>query len=334
MNRHLVEIGKKLSAEVPVAESGLHYERFLGKRLPSSIVLHATNEHEVIETIAGLNSNKSSGYIDIPAALIKESKYLIARPLATAFNHCLETGDYPDILKIGKVIPLHKKGPKHEVGNYTPISILSPVNKIFETILHKRLIEFWEKYHLFADKQFGFCKNHSTNLALTFLHEAILKQRDLDNSVCAIFMDFAKTFDTVNHQILIGKLEHYGVRGIASSLIASYLTNRKQYTVNNEQASDMLSITVGIPQGSVLGPFLFLVYIDDLPNSCGSNVLMYADDAVLLCNYKIFDGLIIKSEAEMHHIESWVTANKLTINYSKTNFVLFLNKTYNEEKDK
>ena len=109
MNRHFVEIGKKLSAKVPVAESDLHYKRFLGKRQPSSIVLHATNEHEVIEIIAGLNCNKSSGYIDIPTALIKKSKYLIARPLATAFNHCLETGVYPDILKIAKGFPCIKK---------------------------------------------------------------------------------------------------------------------------------------------------------------------------------------------------------------------------------
>ena len=172
-----------------------------------------------------------------------------------------------------------------------------------------RLIDFWNKYNVFTDKQFGFRKQHSTNLALTFLYEYILKQRDNDNSVCDIFMDLAKAFDSVSHRILLSKLEHYGVKGNAIRLIKSYLTNRMQYIESNEQTSKMLPITIGVPQGSVLGPFLFLVYINDLPNSCDSEILLYADDAVLLCKDKTHDRLKSKSEKEFQKIESWVISN-------------------------
>ena len=144
---------------------------FLGKRQSSSIVLQFTDKHEIIELIASLNCRKYPGYIDIPTALFKESKFLISGHLARVFNKCLETGSYPDILKVTEVISLHKKGSKCDVGNYRPISILSPVNKIFEIILHRRLIDFCNKFNLFMDKQFGFQKQHSTNLALTFLYK-------------------------------------------------------------------------------------------------------------------------------------------------------------------
>ena len=254
---------------------------------------------------------------------------MISRHLARVFNKCLETGSYPDILKVAKVIPLHKKGSKCDVGNYKPISILSPVNKVFEIILHRRLIDFWNKYNLFTDEQFRFRKQHSTNLALTLLYEYILNQRDNDSSVCGIFIDSAKAFDSVSHRILLSKLEHYGVRGNAIRLIKSYLTNRMQYIESNEQTSKMLPITIGVPQGCVLGPFLFLVYINDLPNSCNSEVLLYADDAVLLCKDKTHDELKSKSDIEIQKIESWVISNKLTINSTKTNCLFFLKPSKN-----
>ena len=177
------------------------------------------------------------------------------------------------------------------------------MNKVYEIILHRRLIDFWNKYNLFTDTQSGFRKQHFTNLAFTFLYEYILKQRDNDNSVCGIFMDLAKAFDSVSHRILLSKLEHYGVRGNAICLIKSYLTNRMQYIESKQQTSKMLPITIGVPQGSVLRPFLFLVYKNDLPNSCDSEVLLYAYDAVLLCKDKIHDGLKSKSEKEFQKLK-------------------------------
>ena len=133
--------------------------------------------------------------------LIREAKFLIGRQLANIFNECLRSGSFHDILKIAKVVPLHKGGSKLDLNNYTPISILSPINKIFETILHKRLIEFWEKHSLFYDSQFGFRNHHSPNHAITRLFESVLKQRDGDNLVCGIFLDFAKALDCQSRNI-------------------------------------------------------------------------------------------------------------------------------------
>ena len=147
------------------------------------------------------------------------------------------------------------------------------------------MVDFWKKYNLFTNYQFGFRKLHSTNLAITLLQETIRKGRDVNNSVCEIFFDFAKAFDCVNHQILLHKLKHYGVRDNAISLLHLYLTNRFQYTEKSNQQirSNQLSITIGMPQGSVLGLFLLLVYINDLPNCSDSDMILYAEDSVLLC---------------------------------------------------
>ena len=174
------------------------------------------------------------------------------------FNLSSTSGVYPDKLKIAKVVPIHKKGDHTSLNNYRPISILNTINKIFEKILHVRLTKYIDDFNLLYKFQFGFRKNHSTELALIEMVDQIRKSMDNGNITCGVFVDLSKAFDTVNHDILIGKLEHYGIRGTALELFKSYLQNRKQYTSLNKYKSNTNTINWGVPQGSILAPsFLF-----------------------------------------------------------------------------
>ena len=245
--------------------------------------------------------------------IIKESKFLISDYLANSFNESLATGSYPDVLKIATVIPVHKGGSTLELGNYRFSSILSRLIKSLKQFCIKRITKFWEKLNLFTDFQFGFGTKHSTNHAITCVYETILKELDNQKSVSGIFLDFAKAFDCVNHQILLDKLDHYGIRGNSNKLLKSYLTNRFQCTVNNDNliSSTLLPITIRVPQGSALGPFLFLVYINDLKNSCKSPIMVYADDSVLLCSDNNFQSLKKKCENEFGPLENSINFNQL-----------------------
>ena len=311
-----------------------NYDCHLKKRQCKSIILNPSDECEIIEAINGLKCHKSPGYIDVPVKLIKHAKSIIASYLKRSFNSCIEKGYYPDQLKIAKVIPLDKSGSKTEVGNYRPISILSPINKIFETLLHKRLIAYWEKFNLFSNHQFGFRKKHSTNLAILDYIETILDLRDKNNIVSSTFIDIRKAFDSVNHKILLDKLEHNGVRGQTLQLFTSYLSNRMQYiSVNDNHCSSMIPVTCGVPQGSILGPFLFLVYINDLPTCTDSKMILYADDAVLICQDKSIHALKTKTGKELKNVKSWVASNKLSLNFDKTHCMLYSNKNKPQKHD-
>ena len=193
------------------------------------------------------------------------------------------TGVYPDQLKTAKVIPVFKKGDKLLVSNYRPISLLSNLNKIYEKIVYKRLYSFLNIHNCIYELQFGFRAGHSTNHALISLTEKVRVALDTGNFACGIFVDFQKAFDTVDHEILLKKLEHYGVRHTANKWFRSYLTNRTQYVSINGFDSTLQLMKYGVPQGSVLGPLLFLIYINDLHFAIKYSVTHhFADDTNFL----------------------------------------------------
>ena len=218
--------------------------------------------HEIIDEITAISDKKAMGFDSIPPKIIKWAPHLFTPFLKSIFNKCLHLGYYPDTMKIARVVPIHKGGDINNVNNYRPISVLTQFNRIFERILAKRLLSFFEKNKIITRKQFGFLKNHNTEHAIVDLKEFISGNLDKGKITAVLFLDLQKAFDTVSHTILLSKLHHYGVRGLPHKLLTSYLTNRKQYTVIEGTKSELLSMMWGVPQGSVLGPLFFILFIN------------------------------------------------------------------------
>ena len=214
--------------------------------------------------LSALNPRKASGPNSIPVHILHLLANDICKPLTIIFNLSFDKGVYPDMLKIAKAIPIFKKDSKLVVSNYRPISLLSNINKILEKLMFKRVYTFLEENKCLYSLQFGFRTRYSTNQTLINITETIRAALDSGKVAGGVFVDFQKAFDTVNHEILIWKLNHYGVRGLANSWFASYLSNRNQYVSILGNDSETLPIRHGVPQGSVSGPLLFPIYISGI----------------------------------------------------------------------
>lgn len=308
-----------------IKHSSKNFEIFLKNRNPNSFFFSPIMPDEISKIITSLNINKASGPNSIHHIILNTLNNEISTLLANLFNASLANGEFPSILKSVTVIPVFKnKGSPLTASNYRPITLLSNIDKIFEKIVYKRLLAFLDTNNILNNRQFGFRSKHSTIHALISLTENIRKNLDEGKFSCGIFIDLQKAFDTVDHEILLSKLNHYGIRGIANSWFKSYLTNRYQSVSISNILSSFIKIKYGVPQGSVLGPLLFLIYINDLSNSIlFSDVFHFADDTNLLYSSSSLKSIKKHINIDLKHLLHWLNANKISLNATKTEVVLF-----------
>ena len=333
-NSFFASVGPLLSSNIDKSNTKTIHS-YLKQRIACSFEFECVDASLVQKYIDDLTAKSSCGPDGISSKLLKRIKNVLVDPLTVIINQSLCTGVFPDNLKLAKVVPLFKKGNPHLLDNYRPISLLSTLSKIFEKVVFQQVYSYFTNNKLFYENQYGFRKHHSTELAAIELIDRISGYMDTGKIPISIFLDLSKAFDTLDSSILLDKLKYYGFGNTPLKWFHSYLKDRSQYVVFNGIYSDVINLSTGVPQGSILGPLLFIIYMNDIHTATNSfKAVLYADDTNLISpicsfnsqhslNHDSLDDVCSKINVELNFILEWLNVNKLSLNASKTKFMLF-----------
>lgn len=329
VNSHFVDVGRSLADKIRQNKSNiLDTNVDTNSDVPhqlNSFVLEDTDEFEVDHLIINLKTDSSTGYDGISSKFLKIHKNILVTPLTFVFNSCLQNGIFPKSLKKSEVCPIYKGGDRDCITNYRPISILPALSKILERIINVRLTRYLESKNLLSPNQYGFRNGKSTEQAVNKLTSYISDKLDGKTKCLTIFLDLAKAFDTISVSVLLAKLERLGIRGTQLKLFESYLTDRYQCVRVGNVTSTDLPVTHGVPQGSILGPTLFLVYINDLTNLklTKGEIVSFADDTALLFSAVNWRDVFDAAQSGFNTVRKWLNDNVLTLNIDKTKYICF-----------
>ena len=293
--------------------------RTISTRSENRFNFQPVSAEAVCKQLRCLRTSKAHGADGIPARLLKVAARELALPIATIFNYSLSTGTIPVEWQQARMTPIFKEGNIQDISNYRPISVLPLCMKVFERLVHNHFHTHITTTNLLNPHQSGFRPKHSTTTALIDVTDHLYNQSQNGLITGAIFLDLKKAFDTVNTVILQEKLRAIGFHGTELQWFDNYFTNRTQVVSANGAVSTTLPISCGVPQGSILGPLLFTLYVNDLSSvAVHGNVVLYADDTAIFVSGKNIEDIQGKLNSELEHISAWLYANKLTLNAKKT----------------
>lgn len=328
VNHYFADVGKSLASKITSTSSdhltNLTSDNFSNKTVNSMYMSEVTDQ-DILNVINNLKNDCATGWDNIPTNIIKSTKNILAPLLKHIVNLSINSGVFPQAFKTSIVHPIYKHGDKNCISNYRPISILTVFAKILEKIINNKLLSYLDKENILSNNQYGFRARKSTKDAVSDLYEFVGAQLDKKFRCVGVFLDLAKAFDTVSIPMLLRKLESIGIRGTVHKLFTDYLSNRKQRVKLGDHCSSDVSISYGVPQGSVLGPSLFLIYINELCNINLPNckIITYADDTALVFYDKSWVGATTKAETGLGIVSQWMQNNSLTLNVSKTKVIYF-----------
>ena len=320
---YFANIASNLKSNSRPMHSPYEFENFLRAPVSNSIYIGPVSSSEIYEIVKNMK-NKATLDTKVNPLKIANTDDKFTKVLAKVINASFTQGIFPQSLKTARVVPIFKSGPKTEVSNYRPISLLSSFSKIYEKLMHVRIANFLNRNNSIHELQYGFRSGRSCEHALLKAQHLLLDSLNKRQISLLLFIDFSKAFDMVEHSILLKKLEHYGIRGIALSWMRSYLENREQFVTVNGKDSVKKNVRYGVPQGSILGPLLFVIYINDIPEIFKfAKFILYADDANILltgkCIAEIEEQFLELSTALL----KWGDCNGLALNLKKTNYMIF-----------